>query len=100
MLYQTNDDPRNKYEDLFRYYTDIDHKNFTIKEIEDTSHDEEKRFKAVVYVNKVLNRRHIEQIVFDAVNEIINLKNYGFTDHKVKQDRKSTRLNSSHVAIT
>src|SRR5699024_3874899 len=72
----SNDETRNKYEELFRYYTYIDHKNFTIKEREDTRHYEEKRFKAVVYVNKVLNRRHIEQIVFDAVNEIINLKNY------------------------
>lgn len=84
MLFPTNDEPRNKYEDLFRYYADIDHENFTIKEIEDTSNYKEKRFRAVVYVNKVLNRRHIEQIVFDAVNEMINLKNYGFTDHKVK----------------
>ena len=84
MLFPTNDEPRNKYEDLFRYYSDIDHENFTIKEIEDKSHYRKKRFKAVVYVKKVLNRQHIEQIVFDAVNEMINLKNYGFTDHKVK----------------
>src|SRR5699024_2990199 len=42
MLFSTNEEPRNKYEDLFRYYTDIDHENFTIKEIEDTSNYKEK----------------------------------------------------------
>ncbi len=87
MLFPPNEETRNRYEDLFRYYPDIEHENFIIKEIEDISHFDKKRFKAVVYVKKTLNRKHVKKVVFDAIEEMINLKNYGFTDHKVKHGK-------------
>lgn len=84
MLWPTNEEPRNKYEDLFRYYPDIECTDFTIKEIEDKSHFDKKRIKAIIYVKRILNRKHVEKIVFNAIDQMVNLRNYGFTNHAVK----------------
>lgn len=74
MLFPANEESRNKYEDLFRYYPDIECEDFIIKEIEDISHFDKKRFKATIYVKKILNRKHVEKIVFDAIDRMVNLK--------------------------
>lgn len=84
VLYPANKETRNKYEDLFRYYPEIETEEFIIKEIEDISLPEMKRFRAVIYVKKVLNKMHVEKIVFDAVKKLRQIKNYGFTNHEVK----------------
>jgi len=83
-LYPANKETRNKYEDLFRYYPEIESEKFIIKEIEDISLPEKKRFRAVVYVKKILNRKHIETIALEAVKRLRQIRNYGFTNHEVK----------------
>ncbi|MFD1453969.1 hypothetical protein [Oceanobacillus sojae] len=84
MLFPVNKEQRNKYEDLFRYYTDIENEDFVIREIEDISNRDKKRFRAVVYVKNIFSRKHVEKIIFKAVNELRKIKNYGFTNHLVK----------------
>ena len=84
MMYPVNEETRNKFEDLFRYYPDIECDDFVIKEIEDMSLPNKKRFRAVIYVKKVLNRKHIEKVIHEAIDKLRVLENYGFTNHKVK----------------
>src|SRR5690625_7816418 len=85
IMYPVNEETRNKFEDLFRYYPDIECKDFVIKEIEDTSLPDKKRFRAVIYVKKVLNRKHIEKVIHEDIDKLRVLENYGFTNHKIKQ---------------
>lgn len=84
IMYPVNEESRNKFEDLFRYYPDIENKDFVIKEIEDISLPDKKRFRAVIYVKKVINRKNIERVIHEAIDKMRVLKNYGFTNHKVK----------------
>lgn len=84
LLYPVNEESRNKFEDLFRYYPDIECEDFVIKEIEDISLPDKKRLRAVIYVKKVLNRKHIEKVIHEAIDKLRRLENYGFTNHKVK----------------
>lgn len=84
IMYPVNEEPRNKYVDLFRYYPDIECEDFVLKEIEDISLPDKKRFRAVIYVKKVLNRKHIEKVTHEAIAKLRQLENYGFTNHKVK----------------
>ncbi len=84
IMYPVNEESRNKFEDLFRYYPDIENKDFVIKEIEDISLPDKKRFRAVIYVKKVMNRKHIEKVINGAIDKLRVLENYGFTNHKVK----------------
>lgn len=48
-FYPIKKETRNKYDGLFRYYTELETEEFIIKEIEDISLLEMKRFHAIIY---------------------------------------------------
>ncbi|EAF3000791.1 hypothetical protein CSE47_05635, partial [Listeria monocytogenes] len=79
-----NEESRNEFEDSFRYYSDIENKDFYLAEIEDISIEGVKRFRAVLYLKRATRKSHVKQITNSAVNILKKIENYGFTTNKVK----------------
>lgn len=84
LMFPINDEERNEFEDSFRYYPDIETEDYVIREIEDISLENMKRFKAVIYLKRAKRASHVRKTVEKIVEEIKTLKNYGFLSHKVK----------------
>ncbi|EUJ50897.1 hypothetical protein [Listeria fleischmannii] len=61
LMYPINDEPRNEFEDSFRYYPEIETDDYRITEIEDISIEKEKRFKAVVYLKRAQRPTHVKK---------------------------------------
>jgi hypothetical protein len=87
LMFPVNDEERNEFEDNFRYYPDIENDDFYITEIEDISHDEQKRFRAVAYLKRAKRARHVRESVHFIVDNLKSLDNYGFSSHKVKHGK-------------
>ncbi|EAD3566924.1 hypothetical protein EGX25_15445, partial [Listeria monocytogenes] len=79
-----NEESRNEFEDSFRYYSDIENRDFYLAEIEDISIEGVKRFRAVLYLKHATRKSHVKQITNSAVNILKKIENYGFTTNKVK----------------
>ncbi|MEB7921283.1 hypothetical protein NGH88_09315 [Enterococcus faecalis] len=84
LMFPINDESRNKFEDSFRYYPDIETEDYRITEIEDISLEDKKRFKAVVYLKRAKRRNHVKLAVKEIVKQVKILENYGFTSNRVK----------------
>lgn len=84
LMFPINDEDRNEFEDNFRYYADIETEDFYITEIEDVSHENTKRFKAIAYLKKAKRPSHVKKAVNEIIEQISVLENYGFTSHKAK----------------
>lgn len=84
LLFQENTEDRNVFEDLFRYYPDVDDEDFYITEIEDISNENQKRLKAIIYLKKAKRKTHVKSVVKNVVNTMKKIENYGFSTHKVK----------------
>ncbi|WP_088810900.1 MULTISPECIES: hypothetical protein [Listeria] len=84
MMFPINDEDRNEFEDSFRYYPDIETQDYRITEIEDISHEDTKRFKAVVYLKRAKRLNHVKSAVAEIINQLKVLENYGFSSNKVK----------------
>lgn len=84
LMFPINDEARNEFEDLFRFYPDIENENYHITEIEDISVDDKKRFKAIAYLKRATRPNHVKSAVKDIVGQLKSLENYGFSSNKVK----------------
>ncbi|WP_025783341.1 hypothetical protein [Sporosarcina sp. D27] len=87
LMFPINDEDRNEFEDSFRYYPDIETKDYRLTEIEDISLEDKKRFKAVAYLKRATRPRHVREVVEEIINHIKSLENYGFSSHKVKRGK-------------
>lgn len=84
LMFPVNNEPRNEFEDLFRYYPDIETKDYRVTEIEDISTEDKKRFKAVAYLKRAQRPNHVKSVVKEIINRLKNTENYGFSTNKVK----------------
>lgn len=84
LMFPVNDEVRNEFEDLFRFYPDIENENYHVTEIEDISVDDKKRFKAIAYLKRATRPNHVKTAVKDIVDQLKFLENYGFSANKVK----------------
>ena len=84
LMFPINDEDRNEFEDSFRCYPDIETADYRIAEIEDISTDNQKRFKAVIYLKRAKRPNHVKAAAMEIINQLKALKNYGFTSNKVK----------------
>lgn len=84
LMFPINNEKRNEFEDLFRYYPDIVTEDYRVTEIEDISTEEKKRFKAVVYLKRAKRPNHVKSAVKAIVKQLKILENHGFSSNKVK----------------
>jgi hypothetical protein len=66
------------------YYQDIIKENYEIRNIQDISMEDIKRFKLELYIKNVSRRNHVKKVVREVVREIKNLRNYPNLKHKIK----------------
>lgn len=92
LMFPINDEDRNKFEDDFRYYPDIETEEFYIKEIEDISIEKQKGFKAIVYLKKAKRKSHVQEAVNSVIKKIESLENYGFSSHSVKYGKMDSDI--------
>ena len=84
LMWEVNDENRSEKEDNFRSYLDIINEEYSIIEIEDISLENVKRFSAVLIKNKEVTKFQLKKMIKRAMEDVITLKNYGFTNQKVK----------------
>ena len=84
LMWKVNDEERNDIEDLFRFYENIETESFKITEISDISLEGYKRFKCNIYFKEDIKKFYVKKFVEEAVENIKILKNYGFSNNRVK----------------
>ncbi|QIL46196.1 hypothetical protein G7081_03465 [Vagococcus coleopterorum] len=92
LMFPVNDEDRNEFEDSFRHYSDIETQDYHITEIEDISLENEKRIKAVVYLNRAKRPNHVEKNISEIVEQLKKLETYGFASNKVKHGKMDADL--------
>ncbi|WP_229520893.1 hypothetical protein [Paenibacillus sp. GM2] len=84
MLWPVNDENRNLIEDTFRVYPPIIKEEYTISDIKDISIEDAKRLKGQVFLSRVNRRSHVKRIINSIIQDLLKIKNYGFSNNKVK----------------
>ena len=90
-MWEVNEEIRNETDDLFRNYGNIENERYKVSEITDISLDDKKRFSCTMYVGKV-NKFQLKEIVYEAIMEVKTIKNYGFSNNKVKHGEMETDI--------
>ncbi|RAS83086.1 hypothetical protein [Priestia endophytica] len=66
------------------YYSNIKNNDYEITDIKDVSTENQKRFRANLFIGEVTRKNHVKKAVRDAINEIKLLKNYPKLQHRIK----------------
>ena len=90
-MWEVNEEIRNETDDLFRNYGNIENERYKVSEITDISLDDKKRFSCTMYVGKV-NKFQLKEIINEAIMEVKTIKNFGFSNNKVKHGEMETDI--------
>lgn len=84
MMFEINTEERNDVLDKFHSYLDIQEDGFNILEITDISIESKKRFRAVLILEKEVKKAQLKKMIKEAIDYLVKLENYGFSNQKVK----------------